>query len=63
MLLNEPNGVEQLAESFEGVVFALNRDDDRIGRRQRVNRQNTKRRGTINQDIIEQMLDELERLF
>ena len=49
--LHELHGVEELREPFERVVFALNRDDDAVGGRQHVQRQEAERRRAVDDHV------------
>ncbi len=52
MPLDEPDRVEQLAQTLQGVVFALNGDEDGVGRRQGIECQQAQRRRAVEDDIL-----------
>jgi hypothetical protein len=52
VLLHEANGVQQLRDALERVVLALDRDDDAVGRRQHVQRDEPERWGTIEEHVL-----------
>jgi len=49
--LHELHGVEQLRETFERVVLALNRDDHAVSGCQHVQREETERRRAVDHDV------------
>src|SRR5882762_734473 len=49
--LHELHGVEELRETFERVVLALNRDDHAVGGRQHVQREEAERRRAVDDHI------------
>ncbi len=51
MLLHQSDRIHELAQTLEGVVFALNRDDDRVCGSQRVDRQESERRRAVYNDV------------
>ena len=55
-LLDRPHRLEEMREPFEGVVFTLKRDQDRIGCHQRVQCQQPERRRAVQKDVIIQLL-------
>ena len=52
MLLNHANRAEELAQSLERVILALNRDQNGIGGRERVEREEPEARRRIDEDEI-----------
>ena len=52
VIANQIDGGDQLRQSFEGVVLALDGDDDRVSRRERVHGEESERRRTVNQDVV-----------
>lgn len=62
-LANALQGIEQLGHALERVELALHGDDDAVGDGQRLYRQHAERRGAIDKDVIEAILDAIERDF
>ena len=52
VLLHTGNSSQQLLYTFDGQILRLNRDDDPVCGCQRVDRQHSKRRTAIQQDMI-----------
>ena len=46
------DGVQQFADTLEREVFALHRNDDRVGSRERVHRYQSQRRAAVNQYVV-----------
>ena len=57
LALDDLDGVEELADALQGKVFALYGDDDRVGSRERVDRNQSQRRRAVYQDIVVLVLD------
>ena len=53
VLLHPVDGLEEKAQSFEGKIFALQRDDDEISRNEPVQSQEPQRRRTVDEDVVE----------
>ena len=53
--------VEQRAQAFQRVVLALHRHDDRVGRGQRVERQQRQRRRAVDEDEVVVVAQRLQR--
>jgi len=51
-VLDQVHGVEELTQTLERVVFALQRDEQRIGRREHVERDEAKRRRAVDEDEV-----------
>jgi hypothetical protein len=51
----------ELSEPFQRIIFALDWDQDRIGGAEAVNRQQAKRWGAVEQDIIEMFGHTIQR--
>ena len=51
-LFNQADRFEKLAQPFHGIVFALERDDDGVGRRQGVDGQKAQRGRAVDEDIV-----------
>src|SRR6185503_12291312 len=60
--LHELHGIQELRESLEGVVLALNRDDDAVSRGQHVQREQAERRRTVDDHIAVLIADRLNRI-
>ena len=54
--------VEQLRDAFQRKELALDRDEDGIGRNERVQRQQVERRGTIDDDVVIPLAEGFELL-
>ena len=52
MIPDEVDGCHELAQSLQRVVLALERDEDRPGRRERVHRQESEARRTVDEDVV-----------
>ena len=52
VVANEIDGGDQLGQPLQRVVLTLNRNQHRIGRGQRVDRQEPERRWAIDQDVV-----------
>ena len=59
---HELHRFHEIGEAFERIVFALKRDQHRIRRRQRIQREKTQRRRTVDQDDLIGVPDLLDRL-
>ena len=59
--MDDAHGVEELAESFEGEIFALDRDDDRVGSCEGIDRDKTQRGTAVDDDEVVVVLDGVER--
>ena len=53
VLLNHPDAAEQLAEALECVVLALDGDHQLAGGREGIDREQTERRGAVDEDVIQ----------
>ena len=51
-LLDQADRLQKLGQTFHGIVFALQWNDDRMGCGERVDRQQSKRRGTVDKDKV-----------
>ena len=49
---HQRNGADQLAQPLQRIIFALDRDQDRVGRRQGIECQQAERRGTVNDQVV-----------
>jgi hypothetical protein len=61
MVPDEIHGGEQLRETFEGVVLALDRDEDRVGRGERVDREQAEGRRAVDEDPVPGVGFDLDR--
>ena len=51
-LFDQTDRLEKLGQTFHGIVFALQWNDDRMGRRERVDRQQSERWGTVDKNKV-----------
>ena len=61
MVADEVDRGDQLVEPFQGVVLALQRDQDLIRRREAVDGQEPERRRTVDEDVLERLVDRAKR--
>ena len=57
VIAHEVHRSDELGQPLEGVVLALDRDQDRVRRSERIDGQEAERRGAIEEDVVE-VLDE-----
>ena len=57
VLFDQGDGVHQLRQPFQGVIFALDGDDDRICRGERVDGQKPQRGRAVDEDIVVLVFD------
>ena len=60
--LDQPDGVQELGQPLQGVVLALDGDQHRVGGHKGVDREQSKRRRTIDQDVVVVGQDGRQRL-
>ena len=63
MLFHEADGIHQLTQSLQSVIFALNGNDDRIRARERVDGQKSQRGRTVYQYVIVPRTDLFESVL
>lgn len=52
VFLDRPQGCHQVGQALQGIVLALHRHQDLVGRTQRVERQQLQRGGTVDKNIV-----------